>query len=333
MKKNLLLCLFTLSATCAFAFGAIEKSGKVVTVYAYDSFTAEWGPGPQLERKFEAATGYDLQFVTFEDAPAVLAQAAIEGKNCKADVLVGIDNFLLGQAKKADVLKPYKAKNLSRISQKSLIFDETNLLTPYDYGYFAFMFDTASKLQAPKSLAELADSRYSKSIVIMDPRTSSVGLGLAMWTRAAYGEAYLDIWKKLKPSILSMTSGWSAGYGLFTKGEAALALSYTSSEAYHVRYDKTDRYKALIFDDGHIAQIEGLGLAKYAPNEAGAKAFIEFMLSEEAQAILPETQWMYPVALDAPMPESYAHIGSPLKVLQVPDNPQNLVNAVIEVLK
>lgn len=333
MKKNFLFCMLVLSCTFSFALGTSENSGNVVTVYAYDSFTAEWGPGPELKKKFETATGYELQFVTFEDAPAVLTQAALEGKNCKADVLVGIDNFTVYQAKNADVLKPYKAKNLSRIAQKALLFDDSHLLTPYDYGYFAFMFDTAAKTQAPKSLAELCDARFTKSIVIMDPRTSSVGLGLLMWTRAVYGEAYLDFWKKLKPSILSMTEGWSAGYGLFTNGEAPLALSYSSSEAYHVRYDNTERYKALLFNEGHIAQIECLGLAKYAPNEAGAKAFIEFMLSEEAQAVLPETQWMYPVALDAPLPASYAAIGTPLKVLNVSENPQKLIDAVIEVLK
>lgn len=333
MKKNLFFFLVLSLSLVAFAMGTREANDNRVVVYAYDSFTSEWGPGPELEKRFEAETGYDLEFVTFNDAPNILTQAIAEGKNCPADILLGIDNFLYFQAKEADILKAYKPKNASRISSQELIFDKDFLLTPYDYGYFAFMYDTTSKLAAPKSLEDLCDERFTKSVVIMDPRTSTPGQGLLMWTRAVYGDRYLDFWKKFKPSILTMSPGWSAGYGLFTAGEAPLALSYSSSEAYHVLYDKTNRYKALVFDEGHIMQVEGLGLMKTAHNEKGAKAFIDFMLSESAQAVLPETQWMYPVALEAILPSSYMNVAVPKKVLKISEDPQHLIDALIEVLR
>lgn len=333
MKKIFFCFSFLLLSFGLFAVGSKETDDNVVVVYAYDSFTAEWGPGPELEKQFEAETGYDLQFVTFDDAPNILTQAIADGDACPADVLVGIDNFLFFQAKKAGILEAYKPENASRIAMPELLFDKDFLLTPYDYGYFAFMYDTASKVKAPQRFAELSDPQYAKSLIIMDPRTSTPGLGLLMWTRAVYGDSYLDFWKKLKPSIMLMSPGWSAGYGLFTAGEAPLALSYSSSEAYHVLYDKTERYKALVFDEGHIMQVEGLGLLKNAPHKKAAKAFINFMLSETAQRVLPETQWMYPVALDAPLPASYQNIAVPKKVLQITEDPQNLINAVIDVLK
>ena len=34
-----------------------------LTVYTYDSFISEWGPGPQIEKAFEAECGCDLKFV------------------------------------------------------------------------------------------------------------------------------------------------------------------------------------------------------------------------------------------------------------------------------
>nr|MDQ2704234.1 thiamine ABC transporter substrate-binding protein [Pseudomonadota bacterium] len=34
-----------------------------LTVYTYESFTSEWGPGPQIEMAFEAECGCDVQFV------------------------------------------------------------------------------------------------------------------------------------------------------------------------------------------------------------------------------------------------------------------------------
>ena len=43
-----------------------------LTVYTYDSFTAEWGPGPQVEKAFEAECGCDFQFVAVADGVALL---------------------------------------------------------------------------------------------------------------------------------------------------------------------------------------------------------------------------------------------------------------------
>lgn len=338
MKKNLLFVFFSLSVSLVFGFGVAESSKELVTVYAYDSFTAEWGPGPELKRRFEEETGYKLQYVTFDDAPAVLSQAIIEGKNCRADVLLGIDNFNFKQAKDANVLQAYKSKNISRISSKELIFDNSFLVTPYDYGYFAFMYDTRSKHPAPKTLADLTKKEYAKSVVIMDPRTSTPGTGLLMWTYAVYGDGadFLNFWKKFKPSILTMTPGWSAGYGLFTAGEAPLVLSYTTSEAYHRSSENTDRYVALVFPEGHIKQVECLGLTKVAPNAEGGKAFIDFMLSEKAQSFIPENQWMYPVAMDAPLPASFTSVKLPqknLQVMQAPENLKSFMDTVTETLK
>lgn len=332
MKKNLFIFIFFVLVVSLFAFGGKDVTDNVVVVYAYDSFTSQWGPGPEIEKQFEKLTGYDLQFVTFNDAPNVLTQAIIEGAECKADVLLGIDNFLFFQAREAGILKEFKPKNALNIFPSEVVFDKSFLVTPYDYGYFGFMYDTNSKTSAPRSLNDLTDTRYLKSLIIMDPRTSTPGLGFLMWTRAIFGDEYLDFWKNLKPSILVMSPGWSAGYGLFTAGEAPLALSYTSSEAYHVLYDKTSRYKALTFDEGHLMQVECLGLMKNAPNEAGGKAFIEFMLSKEAQSILPETQWMYPVNREVTLPESYNNISIPKKILKISEDPKKLINEVMDVL-
>ena len=55
----------------------------------------------------------------------------------------------------------------------------------------------------------------------MDPRTSTPGLGFVAWTVAVFGEKYIDYWKALKPNILTMAPGWSAGYGLFTNEKGA----------------------------------------------------------------------------------------------------------------
>ena len=51
----------------------------VLTVLTYDSFTSEWGPGPAVEKAFEATCACDLQFVPAGDGATLLARIQLEG--------------------------------------------------------------------------------------------------------------------------------------------------------------------------------------------------------------------------------------------------------------
>ncbi|GMO46927.1 MAG: thiamine ABC transporter substrate-binding protein [Treponemataceae bacterium] len=290
-----------------------DRSGRAneVVVYAYDSFVSEWGPGPALEELFTAQTGYKLTFISAGDAVQVLSRAEMEKNAPQADVILGVDNNLLARAKQAGVAESYKPQSASDIPAH-LILDPDWQFVPFDWSYFAFIYDSesASRVTPPASLEDLTKSEYAKKIILMDPRASTPGLGFASWTVAALGENYLDYWQALKPNILTMAPGWSSGYGLFTEGEAPLVISYTTSPPYHVEYDKTSRYKALIFEQGHPMQVEFAAVVKGAPNKQGAQAFVDFLLSVDAQNALPLTQWMYPANKNAALPQSFSAGGT-----------------------
>lgn len=284
-----------------------DPRAKEVVVYTYDSFAGEWGPAAELAKLFQEKTGLTVSFIDCGDGVQILSRAVLEKENVQADVVIGLDNNTAENARKAHILEEYKPADAENAIPASLheALGKDWLLTPYDYSHFAMIYDTKSNVPAPKSLEDLTNSVYAKKIILMDPRTSTPGLGFAAWTVAVFGDKVNDYWKALKPNILTMAPGWSAGYGLFTSGEAPLVISYTTSPAYHVEYDKTDRYQALIFDEGHPMQVEGAGILKGAPNEAGAKKFMDFFITQEAQNTLPLTQWMYPANKNVVLPDSY----------------------------
>jgi thiamine transport system substrate-binding protein len=126
-----------------------------------------------------------------------------------------------------------------------------------------------------------------------------------MWVKAIYGDGWQGYWRRLQPSILTITEGWDTGYGLFTAGEAPLVLSYTTSPGVHLETEGTERYKAAIFSQGHPIQIEVAGLLANAKNKDNAKKFLDFMLSKDFQEVIPLTNWMYPSVADIPLPASF----------------------------
>jgi thiamine transport system substrate-binding protein len=285
-------------------------------IYAYDSFVSEWGPAPKVIPAFEAEHGVRVQIVSAGDAGQVLARAILEKDSPRADVLIGLDNNLLARALDAGVLQPYKPAGAERLPADA-VFDPTFHLTPYDYGYFSFVVDTQKLSDPPRSLEDLTDPRFRKKILLEDPRTSSPGLGFLLWTIAAYGDRYLDYWQRLAPNILTIAEGWDAAYGMFTAGEAPLVLSYTTSPAYHVEFEKTTRYQAALFADGHYAQVEGLGITRGARHAELARRFVDFALTEAFQKEIPLTNWMYPVVPATALPDSYKHAPRPSRFLSL----------------
>ena len=91
---------------------------------------------------------------------------------------------------------------------------------PFDYGYFAFIYDSDKLSNPPQNFEALMENQQNLKMVIQDPRSSTPGLGLLLWIKTLYGDEAGDIWKKLSPSVLTITPGWSEAYGLFLKGEA-----------------------------------------------------------------------------------------------------------------
>ncbi|MCR5188476.1 MAG: thiamine ABC transporter substrate-binding protein [Treponema sp.] len=307
---------------------------KEVVVYTYDSFVSEWGPGNEIGEKFQEATGYTLTWVDCGDGVQVLSRALLEKDNVQADIILGLDNNIAPKANEAGILEAYKPENADKLIPADVIevLGKDWTLTPFDYSHFAMIYDTQSNVPCPTSLEDLTDSAYEKKIILMDPRTSTPGLGFVAWTVAIYGDKVLDYWKALKPNILTMAPGWSAGYGLFKKGEAPLVISYTTSPASHVEYDNTDRYIAPVFEQGHTMQVEGAGLLKGAPNKEGAKAFLDFLISDQAQAVIPLTQWMNPVNKNVELPESYK-VAAPIPSKTLTADPAETDKAVEEIMK
>jgi thiamine transport system substrate-binding protein len=285
---------FLLAALAVVLFTVTAQAKETLRVLTYDSFISEWGPGPAVKKAFEAECDCTLEWVGVADGVAMLNRLKLEGAASTADVVLGFDTNLTAEAAATGLFEPHgiEAANLKVPGD----WTDPNFL-PFDWGYFAVVYDTkALPKDAFTSLKALVESDRPEKIVIQDPRTSTPGLGLMLWVRKVYGDKAPEAWAKLKGRVLTVTPGWSEAYGLFTKGEAPMVLSYTTSPAYHMIAETTDRYQAFAFEEGHYMQIEVAGLLKASKNRELARKFLAFMLTPAFQDIIPETNWMYPAA-------------------------------------
>ncbi len=304
MRSSIMAAGFFVVATMAAA------ETPVLTVLTYDSFNTEWGPGPQVEKAFEAECACDLRFVTAGDGAALLARVQLEGARSEADVVLGLDTGLTAAAAATGLFAPH---GLAGQNDLPLAYTDP-LFVPFDWGWFAFVYDRTKLAAPPTSFEELGASDVK--IVIQDPRSSTPGLGLLLWVKAAYGDRAPQIWEGLADNIVTVTPGWSEAYGLFLEGEADMVLSYTTSPAYHLIAEQDDTKAAAPFAEGHYLQIEVAGKLLASDQPDLADRFLAFIGSDAFQSVIPTTNWMYPAVTPAAgLPEGFETLIQPSKSL------------------
>ncbi|MDX8423265.1 thiamine ABC transporter substrate binding subunit [Vibrio parahaemolyticus] len=306
MKTTLnLIALAAITSTSAFA------AENTLTIYTYDSFAADWGPGPKIEQAFEAKCGCDVNFVALDDGVSILNRLRLEGGNSKADMVLGLDNNLMAEAKKTGLLTEHNVDTANTVLPNG--WSDTTFV-PYDYGYFAFVYNKEKLANPPKSMKELVETRDDLKVIYQDPRTSTPGQGLMLWMKSIYGDDVTQAWQKLASKTVTVTKGWSEAYSMFLNGESDLVLSYTTSPAYHLIAENDSKFATANFAEGHYMQVEVAAKVKGSKNSELADQFMNFILSNEFQSAMPTGNWMYPVT-DVELPKGFETLSVPSKSL------------------
>ena len=277
MIKKIIILFFILLNTVAHA-------DNILKVGTYDSFAAEWGPGPDIEDGFEKICNCDLQFIATSQAGSLSSDIFTNGK----DVILGVEH------------------NDFDISYND------DLWTYYDYGYFAFIYDSSKLDNPPKSMIDLVN-RNDLKIVVQDPRTSPVGMGLLRWMKSIFENEYQSNMKKLNEKIITYTPGWTEAYGMFLNGNADIVLSYSTSPYYHQEYENESKYQAIIFEEGHLPTKEIVYVRNDSPNKELGQQFINFLLKKQVQEIIAQKNIMYPVNEEA-VPERMRSLVEPVAI-------------------
>ena len=296
-----------------YIFSSSLRAEKL-TVYTYDSFVSEWGPGPIVEKIFEDKYEIDLQFIAVDSAATLLNKIILEGENTKADLVLGLDMNLFNAAEKSELFVSHNLKNINNKLTLPLNW-ESDIFVPYNYGYFAFVYNNKTLKNPPLSMEDLINKTDAR-IVIQDPRTSTPGLGLLTWMKALYGDSAQNKWSQLNKKIISVTKGWTdAYYNFFMAGEADIVLSYSTSPAAHIMFEENYDISASTFKEGNYISVEFAGILNSSKNKQMANKFLDFMISDDFQKVIPGTNIMYPVT-DVEMPEAFNKLEIP-KLLQL----------------
>ncbi|HEY0948967.1 thiamine ABC transporter substrate-binding protein [Nocardioides sp.] len=284
------------------------KPTRVVLV-THESFSL---PKP-LIKQFEQASGLDLVVRATGDAGILTNKLVLTKDDPLGDVAFGVDNTFASRALDAGVFAPYDAALPDGAEEYRLPGDDEHGLTPVDDASVCVNVDDTwfadHDLAPPRTLDDLADPAYRDLFVTPGAATSSPGMAFLLTTIAAYGEdGWQDYWTKLMDNGVKLTAGWSDAYEVdFTQGgghgDRPIVLSYDSSPAFTVS-GGTSSTSALL--DTCFRQVEYAGVLDGAANPDGAEQLVDFLLSPEVQAALPESMYVFPVDSSVKLPAEWA---------------------------
>lgn len=286
-----------------------EPSSSEVTVVTHDSFAVP----DEVLAAFEEESGLEVTFVQPGDAGVLVNQLILTKDAPLGDVVFGVDNTFASRAIDEGVFADYESGAPAASDASEYAVAGSQALTAIDYSDVCLNYDIGwfeeSGLEVPSGLGFLTDPQYNGVMSVTNPATSSPGLAFLLATVAEFGEdGWEDYWRALTENQVRVTSSWSDTYFVdFSApnygGDYPVVLSYASSPPSEV-IDGEATTAALL--DTCFRQVEYAGLLEGAANPEAGKAVIDWMLSDDFQASVPENMYVYPVSSQVDVPAEWA---------------------------
>ena len=295
------------------ASGGGEVSGEGLVVY---SGRNEELVGPIIER-FEEESGIDVE-VRYGDTAELAATILEEGQNSPADIFFSQDAGALGAVADEGILSPLPEDTLSRVEER---FRDPNGEWVGVSGrarVVAYNTEALSEDELPRSILDFTDPEWSGRIGWAPTNGSFQAFITAL--RLIEGEDVAREWlegiqannPRRYENNLAILEGVASG-----EIDAGFVNHYYLFQLQEERGGNVPaaNYYFQNGDPGSLVNVAGLGILNTAENTAEAQAFLEFLLSEEAQSYFANETFEYPLIEGVPINEELV----PLSDVETPN--------------
>ena len=321
MKIYIIVFYILITTSCSW----ITEKKPTLRVMTYSSFAGVFGPGESIQKEFEIICNCKIKWIKIPDSTLFVQRLSLKKDGFKTDVVMGLDQISLLQAKKL------KWRKITNIAKEDFVLPVRNFVSeqfiPYNWSPMTFL--TREKT-APMSIQDLLDPQYKNNISLPSPKFSTAGLQFYYWIwksfkienisipsakkwHTYYQSAdkenntiisFIDFLKSFRKQLYGLPPSWSTAYALFQRGHVRLSFSYLSSLLYHQQQKQQDFY-AISFKNKHPFQMEFSAISDFCTQCDLAHQFIQFLQKPKIQQILFEKNYMFPVNKALSTDENY----------------------------
>ncbi|MBW1972649.1 MAG: hypothetical protein DRP55_00830 [Spirochaetes bacterium] len=246
---------------------------------------------------FEKKTGIKAESINISTGE-IWARLKVEKAKPQADVWHSVRADYLVKAKKEGIIASYNPPNAKYVLERYRYPEDDAIMGTTMYP-LVFCYNTKlikkMGVSPPKTYEDLLDPKWKGKLVMPHPAASGTAYAFVATILTIYkqkgekgieckkGWAYL---KKLMYNVAQYTRSGSAPSKMVARGEYPVGITF---------YDRVYRlqqegYPIMpVFPSPIYAEPSCTAIIANSPNPAGAKAFLNFMLSKEAQMLAKET--------------------------------------------
>lgn len=295
--------------------GGDDLSGTL-RVATYGAFvdSPSTSPGAWVKRRFEEEyPEATLEWKTPDNEVNHYIERTLRGVDLDADAYVGlnVDHLIRIDEKLGDrrLFSPVDEGALEHLShvEDDLRFDPKGRAIPYDTGYISLVYDEG-EVDPPATFDDLLQSKYRGDLIVQNAQTSVTGRAFLLWTVKQFGpDGYLDYWTKLANNDVRILGSWEDAYAAYSNGEAPMVVSYSTDQVYASRAgEDLSRHQVGFLNDQGYANPEGMAIFADTDQRKLATAFLDFLLSREAQREVAVRNVQFPATDWADLPEDFA---------------------------
>ncbi|WP_310632738.1 2-aminoethylphosphonate ABC transporter substrate-binding protein [Paraburkholderia sp.] len=239
---------------------------------------------------FEKQEGVKVNIVT-AGSGEVVNRANVEKDAPKADVIVTLPPFIQ-QAQQSGLLQPYQSVNYKNVPAIAKATDGS--WATFVNNYFSFAINPEVVKTQPKTFADLLHPDYSGKVAYSNPATAGDGMAVIILTTSLMGEdKAFDYLKKLEQSAKFHTKGTGYLDVLLSRNEISVANGDLQMDLDDAANGGLSLKPIFLAADAnsHPTTFQlpyAIGLIKNGPNQAAGKKLIDYLMSTDVQAKVPD---------------------------------------------
>lgn len=282
-----LCCLFLVSLLTS----CKKQNSATNEVVLYCSVDQEFAE--PIIKQFEERTGIkvlDRYDTEASKTVGLVNRLKAESSNPIADIFWSGEIFYTIRLADEGLLAPYESEQTKDWPE---LFKD-NLNRWYAFGMrarvIAYNTNKVSEQDAPKSLEDCLNSKWKGRIVMATPTFGTTGGDVASWFAHYGNERAIEILKGLKANDIRLVSGNSTAVKMVNTGQADICFTDTDDVYAAQRNGNPVAFNYLRQGEkGPLVIPNTVALIKNAPHPEAAKKLLDFILSEELEILLAES--------------------------------------------
>jgi len=300
MIKNTIKTLLVTLSSAFFLLACNGQEEEIVNVYTHRHYEAD----QQLFDRFTEQTGIKVNVVS-ASADELIQKLELEGAGSPADVLITVDAGRLYRAEEKDLLQAVNSDILDEnIPSKYNSPNNKWFGLTYRARILAYSKDRVNPAEL-STYEDLAEDKWQGRILTRSSE-NIYNQSLLASILEAHGEEKTTEWaRELLDNMARSPKGNDRDQvKAVASGEGDVAIVNTYYIGIMLNDANVEEQRAAeqvgIFfpnqgDRGTHINVSGAGVTKHAPNRENAIRLIEFLSGEEAQSLLADINFEYPV--------------------------------------